>query len=478
MQSLPDLSPLSHPEKDALIHALWAMVVKLEGRVKELEDRLALNSGNSSKPPSSDGLGKPAPKSLRPSGQRPNGGQRGHSGSALRQSAQPDQVLRHHSAPLCTHCNAALVQHEVIDKRQVFELPILRAQVTEHQRIRSTCTCGAVHVGEYPQGITAPAQYGPRARAFATYLHQYHLLPLQRTTQVMHDAFGLGMSQASVLAFGQEAASTLEVTVQAIGQAVQAAPVVHADESGIRVQGSLHWLHCLVTPSLSWLARHAKRGAQAFEELGLLAGVRGTLVHDGLVGYKSLECAHSLCNAHHLRELEFVHERCNEKIWDNWAKEMMDLLVQANSEVRQRQGPLEMERQQWYQAQWEQLLVRGEGHHPPAQHTDTGAPTGKRGRLAQSKAFNLLARLRKYREDVWRFACERDVPFTNNLAEQALRMAKVKQKISGGFRTSEGADAFFTLRSYLATMRKQRAGLLECLVSTFRGAPIQPLWAD
>ena len=238
------------------------------------------------------------------------------------------------------------------------------------------------------------------------------------------------------------------------------------------MQGRLHWLHCLVTPTLSWLAQHAKRGAKAFEDLGLLAGVRGTLVHDGLVGYKSLHCTHSLCNAHHLRELEFVHERGNEKIWDSWAKEMMDLLVQANSEVRQREGPLESERQQWYQAQWEQLLQRGENHHPAAQHN--GAPTGKRGRLAQSKAFNLLGRLRKYRQDVWRFACERDVPLTNNLAEQALRMAEVKQKISGGFRTIEGAETFVTLRSYLATMNKQKQSLFECLVSAFRGAPIQP----
>ena len=182
MQSLPDLSQLSHPHKDALIHALWAMVVKLEGRGKELEDGLALNSSNSSKPPSSDGLSKPAPKSLRQSGQRPTGGQRGHSGRALRHSAQPDQVLSHHSAPLCTHCSAPLVPHEVIDKRQVFELPLLRVQVTEHQLICSTCTCGAAYVGEHPQGVNAPTQYGPRARAFATYLHQYHLLPLQRTS--------------------------------------------------------------------------------------------------------------------------------------------------------------------------------------------------------------------------------------------------------------------------------------------------------
>lgn len=472
MQSLPELSQLSHAQKDELILALWQLVGSLEARVQALEGRLALNSTNSSKPPSSDGLNKPAPKSLRQRGQRPSGGQRGHSGSALRQSAHIDHVVLHHSAPECTHCHAVLLDHEAIEQRQVFELPVLRAQVTQHRLMRSTCRCGAVHLGAFPTGINAPAQYGPRARAFAAYLNQHHLVPLERTTQVMRDAFGLEMSQASVQAFGQQAASALSATVQAIGLAVQAAPIVHADESGIRVRGKLQWLHCLVTPTLSWLSHHGKRGAQAFEALGLLAGVRATLVHDGLMGYKTLECTHSLCNAHHLRELVFVHERCDEKIWDNWAQEMIDVLLQAKAEVAQNNGPLPHERQQWYEQQWEALLVRGERFNPAHQHT--GAPTGKRGRQAQSKAFNLLARLRKYRHDVWRFMTDKDVPFTNNLAEQALRMAKVKQKISGGFRTEEGATTFFTIRSYLATMNKQGADLMSCLLSAFNGQPIQP----
>ena len=479
MQELPDLSQMSHAQKDELIRVLWQMVLDLQERVKVLEGRLALTSHNSSKPPSSDGLSKkPAPKSLRQTGLLPTGGQKGHSGNTLRQSAQVDHVIEHYSdsgSGACPVCSRTAAQYSIIDKRQVFELPVLRAQVTEHRLMRRACTCGAVHDGAFPPGINAPAQYGASVKAMAVHLNQYHLVPLERTCQLMHDIFGVSLAQGSVQSFGQQAAFRLSPTVAAIGQAVQSAPVVHADESGIRVKGKLAWLHCLVTPTLSWLAQHSRRGQLAFDALGLLAGVRGTLVHDGLASYKELKCTHSLCNAHHLRELTFIHEQCNEKIWDGWATQMMALLVEAKREVHDEGGPLQPQRQAWFVSQWDQLLARGEQLNPQAVHT--GAPTGKRGRQAQSKAFNLLRRLRLYRADVWRFMTDRDVPFTNNLAEQALRMCKVKQKISGCFRTTAGADAFFTIRSYLATMHKQGACLFDCLVSTFNGQPNQPCLA-
>ena len=197
------------------------------------------------------------------------------------------------------------------------------------------------------------------------------------------------------------------------------------------------------------------------------------MVHDGLVGYKQLGCQHALCKAHHLRELVFVHEQ--ECIFDSWAQEMMDLLLAANGEVKQLGGPLAPERQTWFTDQWALLLARGERLNPEQIHT--GAPTGKRGCHKQSKAFNLLLRLAHYKDDVWRFMTDVGVPFTNILAEQALRMAKVRQKVSGCFRTAEGAKTFFTIRSYMATMRKQKAGLFDCLVSAFQGQPIQPQMA-
>ena len=477
MPNLPDLSQLSHAQKDELILTLWAQLQNvtaqlavMQERIVQLEARLSLNSKNSSKPPSTDGLAKPNPKSLRIGGLRSTGGQKGHDGNTLTQSAHVDQVIAHQGAPACPNCQREWLTHEVLERRQVLELPMLRAQVIEHQLIRSSCSCGAVHEGHWPQGINAPAQYGPRVKALVTHLNQHHLVPMARSCDIMRDVFGLALSQGSLQAFNQQAAQTLVPTVSAIGVAAQSAAVAHADETGIRLMGRLHWLHCLVTDKLTWLGCHPKRGSMAFEALGLLAGVRGTLVHDGLAGYKQFDCTHSLCNAHHLRELTFVHEQ--EHIWDSWAQDMKDLLLLAKAEVTKAAGPLSLQRQSWFGACWDELLIRGEAFNP--QNVPEGAPRGTQGRHKQSKATNLLKRLRVYRADVWRFMTDKDVPFTNNLAEQALRMAKVRQKVSGCFRTQHGGDTFFTIRSYLATMHKQGACLFECLISAFNGQPIQP----
>jgi transposase len=475
VSTLPNLNSLSHAQKDELLLALWEQVQSLtsqltvmQSRITELEARLSLNSKNSSKPPSTDGLAKPAPKSLRVAGLRRPGGQNGHDGNTLRQSAHIDQVISHQSGPACPQCQGQWLAHEIVERRQVFELPVLRAQIIEHQLVRSSCSCGAVHEGQWPQDINAPAQYGPRVKALVTHLNQHHLVPMARTCEILHDVFGLTLSQGSLQAFNQQAAQTLQPTVAAIGAAAQGAPVAHADETGIRVMGKLHWLHCLVTATLTWLGSHPRRASVAFDALGLLAGVRGTLVHDGLAGYKQFNCKHGLCNAHHLRELTFVHEQ--EHIWDPWAQEMKDLLLLAKTQVDKLAGPLPADRQAWFVAQWDEL--RGEAFNP--QNVTEGAPRGTQGRHKQSKAYNLLKRLRVYRADVWRFMTDKDVPFTNNLAEQALRMSKVRQKVSGCFRTQHGADTFFTIRSYLATMNKQGACLFDCLVSTFNGQPIQP----
>jgi transposase len=489
MPNLPDLSQLSHAQKDELIMMLWplqqqvqdlmAQMLVMQQRIKQLEGRLALNSKNSSKPPSSDGLAKPAPKSLRTPGQNPNGGQKGHSGNTLRQSTRVDETIKHQADTHCSVCHLELHERAIAETRQVFELPKLALRTVEHHQMRATCTCGAVHLGAWPEGVNAPAQYGASVKAMAVHLNQYHLVPLARTAALMQDFYGANLCQASIQSFAQDAAFTLRPTVAAIAEAVQGCSVVHADETGIRITGKLHWLHCAVTTTLTWLAPHAKRGTVAFEALGLLQGIKGVLVHDGLISYKGLDCTHSLCNAHHIRELVYVHEQENEKIWDSWAQEMIDLLLQALKEVDLSGGPLTQARQEWFHAQWSKLLQRGEAFNPQTQRSGTSQDVGlgSRGRLKQSKAANLLKRLRDYRQDVWRFMSEDAVPFTNNLAEQALRMAKVKQKISGCFRTGHGADTFFTIRSYLATMHKQKANLFDCLVSVFDQRTIQPCLA-
>jgi transposase len=465
MDELPDLERLSVAEKDELIRVLWAVVGQLRAEVAELKARLAQNSRTSSKPPSSDGLRKP--KSLRKAGERPPGGQPGHPGETLKQVAHPDRIVTHHPPSHCDHCHCPLGEPTVAQRRQVFDLPPLRFEVTEHQVLAAQCRCGKLFRGEFPAGVAASVQYGPAALAAVVHLTHYHLLPVHRTAMLMGDFFGLPMAQATVVTAGEEACARLAPTVAAIGQAIQDTPVANADETGIRVAGKLLWLHALVTPTLTWMACHKKRGLEAFAALAILHRFVGVLVHDGWKPYRELLCQHALCNAHHLRELTHLFENLKQA----WAGRMIDLLRLACHEVNQGQAPLSAPRLAVFRAQYAEILAEGDAFHPRV------PLTGKRGRTRQSLAANLLLRLRRYADDVWRFATDVNVPFTNNLAEQAIRMAKIRQKISGGFRTQNGAQTFCVIRSYLATMHKQGANLFDALTLTFQGQPPQPRFA-
>ena len=474
MDEFPDLEKLSVAEKDQLIRELWplralvrdlvAQVTALQLKVTELEARLAINSRNSSKPPSSDGLSKPKPKSLRKGGQRPTGGQKGHKGHSLKKVAEPDEIVMHPPPSHCDGCQRPLPEASIAETRQVFDLPPLTFEVTEHQVLVAQCVCGKICRGEFPVGISAPVQYGPAAMAAAVHLTHHHMMPVQRTAALMGDFFGLPMAEATVLAASEEARSRLQPTVDSIGEALQVAEVAHADETGLRVAGSLHWMHVLATAMLTWVGCHTKRGREAFDAFAILPNFLGTLIHDGWQPYRELLCRHGLCNAHHLRELTYVFEELGQA----WAGRMIDLLVAACHEVNELGAPLPAQRLASFRVRYAKILTEGEALNP------LSPKSGKRGRTRQSKATNLLLRLRNYTDDVWRFATDHHVPFTNNIAEQAVRMPKVKQKISGCFRTKKGADTFCTIRSYLATMHKQGANLFHALTQTFQGQPPQP----
>ena len=478
MNELPVLDHLSIAEKDGMIRELWplralvrdlvAQVAALQAKVVDLEGRLAQHSRNSSKPPSSDGLSKPKPKSLRKPGGQPTGGQKGHRGHTLKQVAAVDRVVTHAPSAYCDACQAPLVEVAVVETRQVFDLPVLRFEVAEHQVLAGQCAaCGKICHGEFPEGLDAPVQYGPAALAAVVHLTHHHMLPIQRTAALMGDLFELPMSEATVLSACEEAKGRLEPTVASIGQAIQAAPLAHADETGLRVAGSLHWMHVLATTMLTWVACHAKRGKEAFDALAILPGFMGTLIHDGWKPYRELLCQHGLCNAHHLRELTYVFEELGQA----WADQLIHLLVAACHEVDKAGNPLPPARLADYRSRYDRILAEGEALNPLA------PCSGKRGQTRQSKPANLLRRLRTYSDDVWRFATDHHVPFTNNLAEQAVRMPKVKQKVSGCFRTKKGADTFCTIRSYLATMHKQQANLFHALTLTFQGKTPQPRFA-
>jgi transposase len=483
VQALLTIDELRALDKEALIAVLVLLQGQMQGLVAQMQmqkkeheavvaelaqcrARLALNSTNSSKPPSSDGLNKPNPKSLRQSGQRPSGGQKGHEGNTLRQADQPDHVVEHGpDLSRCDVCGLDL-ECEVEQVRQVFDLPPVRHEVTEHRRLRAQCRCGKEHSGVFPAEVVAPAQYGPRVLAAAVYLNQHQMLPQQRTAELLGALCDLPMSAATVQAATRRVQAEIEPTVQAIGQALLKAPVVGADETGARVAKQLHWLHVLCTTTLVYMRHHAKRGKEAFDDIGLLQHYLGVLVHDGWKPYWLLTCMHALCNAHHLRELKFLAEEFKQ----GWAQEMMVLLSLACHEVnRSAEQVLTAERMQHFEGEFERILVAGEREHPRVL-----AQPGQRGRPKQSKATNLLGRLREHEQAVWRFARETLVPFTNNTSEQQMRMPKVKLKVAGTFRTEAGADTFCTIRSYLTTMVRQGRNAFECLALVLQGQVPQP----
>ncbi len=459
---------LSEDEKDALILSLQATIAELQARITFLEAKLAADSTNSNRPPSSDGLskGSPKPRSLRQKSGKKPGGQPGHPGTTFAWSENPDHVIVHAPPSHCDACKSPLPEPTRFASRQVADLPEVRYVITEHRAMESQCSCGKLHRGVFPDGVNAPMQYGPKIDAVAVYLTQQHMLPLQRTSAIINDLFDLSFSEKTVLQAVADAAEFLAPTVDTIADALRNAPVAHADETGIRIESKLHWMHTVGTSLLTWVGCHKKRGQVAMNAFGILPHFRGTLVHDGLESYRSYKkCTHGLCNQHHLRELKALAEDHKQP----WAEQMGKLLQEACHEVNvSDDGTLPQKQIKKYRSRYEAILRIGERKHP------VRTPSGKRGRTKQSSATNLLRRLREHADEVWRFAADPKVPFTNNLAEQAVRMPKVKQKISGGFRTQAGATRFCVIRSYLETLRKQGENLIDALTQAFQGTVPQP----
>ena len=470
-----DHHQLENLDKASLIELILELQQQLAAQlvvIQELRDQIAKDSHNSSKPPSSDGLKKPKTSSLRQPGQHPRGGQPGHKGDTLKMVAEPDHIERY-GVKACPQCQADLTAIEPTghEKRQVFDVPPVRIEVTEHQvEIKQCPGCGAQVKGEFPTDVTQPTQYGLRLKAQASYLNVYHFIPLARAEELLTDFYGQSPSEAVIMAANQQLVEETKSSLESIKKQLVAADVVNFDESGLRIAGKLYWLHVASTPQLTYYHAHPNRGSIGMEAGGILPKFRGGAVHDHWAPYLSFEqCQHYFCNAHHLRELQFIQEQYQQE----WAADMAQLLRNIKAEVEATPAPaicLPTDRLLHYAAEYDKFIANGLPANPLPEPED--APPKKRGRPKQSPPKNLLDRLQTHKSGVLAFMADFRVPFDNNLAERDIRMVKVKQKVSGSFRTPVGADTFCSIRSYISTARKQGHNVIAAVYDAFLGQPL------
>ncbi len=455
--AINSVKELLKKEKD-LSPALRSALEVLLVLVALLLNRMTLNSRNSSKPPSTDPNRKKS--SQRGKSARKPGGQQGRNGTTLQPVADPDEVkvleIDRRTLPKGPQYREA--GHET---RQVIDIDIARF-VTEYRAQILEDNQGNRFVACFPDGVNRPVQYGLGLKVNAVYMSQHQLIPYDRIRDHFQDQLHIPVSAGSVFNFNQEAYERLASFEQWAKTELAKSMLLHADETGINIGGKRHWLHCASNASLTWFYPHAKRGTEAMDEMGILPFFKGVLCHDHWKPYYRYECIHALCNAHHLRELERAWEQDQQQ----WAREMQALLIEISKAVADAGGRLPPGDAEKWRLRYRKLLEKAEIVCPPP---DENHRKSARGRLKRSKARNLLERLRDFEQDVLRFMEVEGVPFTNNQGENDLRMTKVQQKISGCFRSMEGAKIFCRVRSYLSSCRKQGVSATQALTLLFQG---------
>jgi len=446
----------------AFIMGLLIRNAELEAEVKELKRQLDSKSNNSSKPPSSDGFRKP--KSQRTSGGK-IGGKIGHDGTTLKMVKTPDSVILH-TPHICEHCQTSLenVTSFREDRRQVFDIPPVKIEVIEHCTEHKVCpNCNKVNQGSFPAGVEATTQYGERLKAFVAYLSVYQMLPIERIQQLLKDLTGYSPSEATILSYLDKLNDAVIPIEKTIREQLLNSEALHADETGARIEGKLHWIHSVSNNRWTLYSVHEKRGNIAMDAMDILPKYHGIVVHDCWSPYfkEHYKFEHALCNAHLLRECQGVIDYDKQ----SWAQAMQTLLKETWHKVKQarlnNQSILESELHQIEQA-YDAIIAQGETENPVS---STLSCEKKRGRKAQPKALNLLSRFAKYKQAILRFICDPRVPFDNNQAERDVRMVKVKQKVSGTFRTMKGAEQFARIRGFISTLRKQNYDVLQSLIN-------------
>lgn len=436
--------------------------------LRELKARLGLDSETSNQPPSQDQPWKSKVKSERQKTGRSSGGQPGHPGKTLKMVDDPDNVVTLHLTGRCA-CGRTWEGVEVADliARQVHDLPEFRLQVTEYQAEVKVCPC-CHQCGQatFPAHVPGQVCYGPRLLATAIFLNVGHFIPLERVTQILAALFGACLSDGTVALNLTLAAQRLVVFDKSLKTALLKQPVLHADETGSKVNGKLHWLHVVSCAQLTLYGHHPQRGFAALQAMEVLPQFQGVVVHDAWSTYFRLPGSHALCNAHLLRELRGLSELCGQ----DWAGELRTALQEVYH--RHKSGTLTPEEKAAFLTRWEVLVAAGLEANPPAKPIPR-----KRGRVKQSHGRNVALRCQQHRCAMLRFLDDPLVPFDNNLAERDIRMTCVKRKVSGGFRSAEGGETFCRIRSYLSTLHKQGMNAWQGLISVFRGDVLMPAFS-
>ena len=458
----------------AMVGELLQVIALLAQRVQELEDRLGKNSSNSSKPPSSDGMSQPKrTRSLRRSSGKKSGAQAGHPGHRLEMAEKPDDEKRY-PVTQCSQCQASLENAtlERLEKRQAYELPRIRLVVIEHQAEVKCCPeCGCENQAAFPEGITQPTPYGPDFKALWVYLNQKQFIPVKRVIEVCADVLGQMVGEGTIVDASHEAAQEVgPVNEQIKGHLIETEDPVHFDESSLRVVQKNQWVHSAGTERATYYHLDEKRGTIGIDNAGILPNRLGKSVHDDWSAYYTYTDAdHVSCNAHHLREFAFLQERYPQA----WEDEMVKLLLQIKQTVAeavaQGQSCLAPEQVLAFEKHYDELVEDGLALNPAPEK-----PPGQRGRVKQTPPKNLLDRLLNHKTAVLAFMYDFKVPFDNNLAERDIRMVKLKQKISGCFRSVDGAKTFCAIRGYLSTARKNGFSAFAALKLAMRGTPYVP----
>jgi transposase len=457
--------------KDNLITELRTMIELLEAHVATLENNQKKDSTNSSKPPSSD-MGKPQrTQSLRTKSDKKPGGQHGHKGETLSFSETPNEIIVH-AVKQCNCCgkNLSGCTGSGYEYRQVFDIPPIEMQIAEHRgEIKNCPHCHNVNRAVFPEGVSQPVQYGTNVQQLAVYFMQYQLLPYERTSEIFKDLYGHSLSSSFLVNNNHRCAVKIQPFITDLKAILLKQPVLHADETGFYFEGQRNWLHTICTDKYTFYAPHIKRGTEAMHDIGVLPFYEGRLMHDFWKPYNEFGCDHSLCNVHHLRDLTF----CNEIEKSSWAGDAKQLLSDLHEKVMiakidVRATSLSKGQLKYWSKKYDDLMKVGLRMHPIPKKQK-----GKRGVAKKSKTQNMLERFINYKEQILTFAKNFLIPFGNNLAEQAIRMMKVKQKVSGCFRSKQGAKDFADIRSYIATAKKQGIPIMQALNGAIKGRPFQ-----